>query len=107
MNALEIAFVASSVGLFLILISPLGRLLGLYGPTRLVESGWILGMYGRPTARFWVLFALQFGVGAAYNFARGDVVFGVIWALLCGLNVFHARREHLERASRRQDRGRS
>jgi hypothetical protein len=97
MNVLEIAFVASTIGVFLILVSPLGRLLGLYGPTRLVDSGWILGMYGRPTTRLWALFALQFGVAAAYNFSTGDPLFGVVWSLLAVANVWHAVHEHRRR----------
>ena len=79
---LDIALVTVTVGSALIMISPLARLMGIYAPTKLVESGYVLGMYGKPTWRFWTLTAFFFAVHSAWNFEKQHFVSGAAWAAM-------------------------
>lgn len=79
---LDMALVTVTAGTALIIISPLARLMGIYAPTKLVKSGFVLGMYGKPTWRFWALTALVFAVHSAWHFEKGNIVSGAAWAAM-------------------------
>jgi hypothetical protein len=82
---LDAALVTVTIGTALILISPLARIMGIYGPTKLVPHGFVLGMYGRPTWRFWALTALFFAVHSAWHFEKGKLLSGGAWAAMTGV----------------------
>ena len=97
MSWLDVALVTVTIGTALILISPLGRMLGMYAATKLVDKGFVLGMYGRPTWRFWGLFLVLFATHAASHFADGSWILGSAWALMTCVQL-----AHVANAARRQ-----
>ena len=79
---LDIALVTVTIGTALIIVSPLARWMSLYAPTDLVGSGYVLGMYGKPTWRFWGLFVLFFAVHSASHFGKEHYISGAAWAMM-------------------------
>ena len=81
----DVALVTITVGTALIMISPLARMMGIYGPTKMVPHGYVLGMYGVPTWRFWALSVLFFAVHSAWHFEKGNIMSGGAWAAMTGV----------------------
>ena len=79
---IDIALVTVTVGTALIMVSPLARLMGIYSPTEMVKSGFILGMYGTPTWRFWALSSFFFAMHSAWTFEKEHFVMGAAWAVM-------------------------
>jgi hypothetical protein len=70
MSRLDPLLVTVSIGTFLLMATPLARLLRLYAPTAVGDGKLILGVFGRPTWRWWAVAAGMEATHAAWHFGN-------------------------------------